>query len=111
MAMPTASTLRRAASLALLAVLWASTPALGQTLNVPMQAVDAVAAHVRARAMTLGLDPADVADLVVSDGHVGANGIAFVYLRQRLDGLDVVGSQIAGAVGADGRLILSLIHI
>ena len=92
--------LRRLAALSLLAM---ALPAAAQT-TIPPAAVDAAVAHVRARAATLGLSPADVADLVVSDGHIGASGVTYVYLRQRLDGLDVTGTQVSVAIGPDGRV-------
>jgi len=96
--------LRRLVALVALSLPTALLPAAAQSA-LPSAVVDAAAAHVRARAATLGLAPADVADLVVSDGHVGASGVAYVYLRQRLDGLDVTGSQVSVAVAPGGRVL------
>ncbi len=96
--------LRRFVALVLLPAPAALLPAAAQSA-LPSAAIDAAAAHVRARAASLGLAPADVADLVASDGHVGASGVAYVYLRQCLDGLDVTGSQVSVAVAPGGRVL------
>ncbi len=93
--------LRTAVALAVAIALAA--PAVAQTALAPA-AVEAAVARVRGDAAALGLAASDVAELAVSDGHVGAGGIAHVYLRQRLDGLDVTGSQVNVAVGPDGRV-------
>jgi|GEM_PF-2194963 len=103
--MSQAFSLRRVAALLTLALVLASPRVHAQAITAPQYAIDAATAHVRAHAATLGLAAADVSDLVASDGHVGSSGIAYVYLRQRLDGLDVTGSQLSIAVGRDGRIV------
>lgn len=78
-------------------------PLTGPQAGEPLRlALDFVAA----RAPELGLTPGDVADLVVSSHHTSApSGITHVYLRQRVDGLEVATGDIGVHVAADGSII------
>ncbi|HEX8298982.1 MAG TPA: M36 family metallopeptidase, partial [Rubricoccaceae bacterium] len=84
-----------------------TTSALAQSRpDVPRPAADAALGYLRSSAPARGLASADVADLVVSDGHTSErSGLTYVYVRQQLDGLDIVGTQVTVAVGRDGRVV------
>ncbi|HEX8384600.1 MAG TPA: M36 family metallopeptidase, partial [Rubricoccaceae bacterium] len=83
-------------------------PALAQQrpLDVPPAAVDAALGYLRGQAPVRGVASEDVAGLVVADGHTSTrSGVTYLYVRQQLDGLDVVGAQVTVAVGRDGRVV------
>lgn len=58
-------------------------------------AVDDALAYVRTHHAEHGVEAEEVADVVVTDAYRSAHtGVAHVYLRQRLDGLEVVGADM-----------------
>ena len=72
----------------------------------PPAAVDAALDHLRARGPAAGLKAADVAELAAAGAHVGARtGLAYVYVQQRLGGVDVRGARVSVAVDAGGRVV------
>ncbi|HEX8299267.1 MAG TPA: M36 family metallopeptidase, partial [Rubricoccaceae bacterium] len=84
-------------------------PAMAQNRpDVPPAAIDAAFGFLRAQAATNGFAAGDVTELSVSDGHTSAlSGLTYVYVRQQLDGLDIIGTQTTVAVGRDGRVAYS----
>ncbi|HEX9952368.1 MAG TPA: M36 family metallopeptidase [Rubricoccaceae bacterium] len=81
-------------------------PAAAQALDVSPAAADAALGYLRGQAPALGLASDDVAGLVVASGHTSdRSGVTYVYVRQQLDGLDVVQAQVTVAVGRDGRIV------
>lgn len=68
-------------------------------------AVDTAIAHVRDNAASFGVTAADVEDLAVTDAYRSAhNGVTHVYLRQRLNRLDVLDGTMTVGVGRDGKV-------
>src|SRR5687768_13899234 len=68
--------------------------------------VDLAANYLREHGNDADLTDADVADLVVtSETKSKHNGISHVYLRQRVDGLEVFGADSNFNVGANGALL------
>ena len=98
-------TMKRIATLALLAGLLGATSAVAQTLTASDAPVRTAIEHVAGRARAQGAAPADVADLAVTYAYTDApTGISHVYLRQRLGGIEVAGSEVTVGVGRDGRV-------
>jgi hypothetical protein len=90
-------------------MLWTS-PLLAAVDQPPATAAAVVKAHLRAHVAELGLQPADVADVVVTSDHVSeASGVTHVYLRQRLRGIEVFGGEMNVNLGRD-LSVLSLDH-
>jgi uncharacterized repeat protein (TIGR01451 family) len=76
-----------------------SAPASGDALAIALD-------YLRAHAGELGLSPDDLADVVVTDRYVSRhNGVTHLYLRQRLDGLEVANSSLNINLTADGQVI------
>src|SRR4051794_3755968 len=64
----------------------------GSFLTGPSQgdALDIALAYIRSRSADLGLTVDDLTDVVVTDRYVSRhNGVTHIYLRQRLDGIEV----------------------
>ena len=62
--------------------------------------------HIRTHAKALGLQRADVADMVVTDRYTDADtGVTHVYLRQRYQGIEVFDANINVNVARDGSII------
>ncbi len=62
--------------------------------------------HLRQQAPALGLGAADLADLAVTDATVSRrSGATHVYLRQRLGGLDVIGSEVTVSLDRSGTAL------
>ncbi|WP_412061976.1 M36 family metallopeptidase [Rubrivirga sp. IMCC45206] len=81
-------------------------PALAQSAPLAPFAKWAALEHLRATAPALGLTAADVAELAVTAGHRSArSGLSYVYVQQRLDGIDVVDGQVTVAVDAHGDVV------
>ncbi|HLL73468.1 MAG TPA: T9SS-dependent M36 family metallopeptidase [Pyrinomonadaceae bacterium] len=54
----------------------------------------------------LGLSETDVLDLKVTDQYTDAhNGVTHIYLRQQIDGIEVVSAEMSTNVARDGRVI------
>ena len=68
-------------------------------------AVSVAKSYVAQHRRELGLKPADIADLAVTDTYRSvASGVTHVYLRQRYAGIDVLGAGMTANV-KDGRVI------
>ena len=68
--------------------------------------LDLALSYVQSYRADLGLTGADLADLVVQDHYTTQhNGVTHVYLKQRLDGIEVWNGQINVNVAADGSII------
>ncbi len=66
-------------------------------------AVDAVTAHFRSSASSFAVTPADLADLAVTDAYTDAQtGISYVYLRQRINGIEVFNATAGAAAARNG---------
>ncbi len=62
--------------------------------------------YLHANLATFGLTEADVADVVVTNSYRSDhNGVSHVYLRQRLDGLEVAGANMTVNVGREGDVL------
>jgi cysteine-rich repeat protein len=96
-----------AATAALLSGAAGAQTAVGPAGGVPAADAGAIALqHVRARSASLGLAPDDLAEAAVRDlTPTRRTGITHVYLRQRLDGIDVVGATLNVAVDRSGRVV------
>lgn len=81
-------------------------PSAGASADVSMSvAVDTAIAHVRANATSFEVSTADVADLLVTDSYRSEhNGVTHVYLRQRLNKLQVWESNATVGVLPNGRV-------
>ena len=67
---------------------------------------ETAARHVGANAAALGLEAADVADLVVADQHVSrVSGATHVYFQQAVDGVPVYNALVNVTVGRDGAVV------
>ncbi len=76
-----------------------SDPSSGEPLDVAM-------AYLTSHAGLLGLQPADFQQVSITDLYVSSDtGVAHIYLRQQLSGLDVVNANISINVTADGRVL------
>jgi hypothetical protein len=74
-------------------------PAAGDPLAIAL-------AYIRAHRAGLGLSEDDLADFVVKDRYTSPNnGVTHIYLRQRLDGIEVYGADINVNVARDGRIV------
>lgn len=74
-------------------------PATGDPLTIAMN-------YLHANYATLGLTADDLSDLVVKDRYVTAhNGVTHLYLRQRLDSIEVFNGDININVTRDGRIL------
>ena len=72
----------------------------------PSKPLDVATAYLTGHAGMLGLQPADILDSAVTDLYASADtGITHIYLRQQLDGLDVINANISVNVTADGRVL------
>ena len=88
-----------------LALLLAAAPAAQTLTRDDPRVVDAVE-HAAGRARALGASAADVAHLAVTDAHADArSGLAYVYLRQTIEGIEVAGSEVTVVVGRAGRAV------
>jgi len=74
-------------------------PASGDALDIAM-------AYVRGHKADLGVIDDDLTDVVVKDRYMSPNnGITHLYLRQRLDGIEVFNGDINVNVTRDGRIL------
>lgn len=68
--------------------------------------LDIALALVRTDGAGRGFDPADLADLVVTDRYTSQhNGVTHLYLRQRYAGIQVHGANVNVNIAADGSVI------
>ncbi|MEL7362393.1 MAG: M36 family metallopeptidase, partial [Bacteroidota bacterium] len=69
-------------------------------------AVDAALRHVAQHADALGVTDADVADLVVTDAVPSRrSGLTYVYVRQAVGGIEVLGTELTVAVDRNGAVV------
>jgi len=69
-------------------------------------ALDIALNYINDNKATYGLAQADIADLVVTDRYTdNHNGVTHLYLRQRLNGIEIYSSNINVSVTADGRVV------
>ncbi len=81
-------------------------PARPLTTPAAGRALDRARHFVRDEAPRLGLSAAQVDDLLVTGESKSAHtGVSHVFLRQRLEGLEVVGADANLSVGADGAVL------
>ncbi|MEL6616603.1 MAG: hypothetical protein AAFQ43_12750, partial [Bacteroidota bacterium] len=79
--------------------------ATAQDLAASPVAVRTALDHVRSQTAVSALTSADVADLAVSSAHTSRrSGLTYVYVQQRIEGVDIAGSIVTVAVGRDGRV-------
>ena len=70
------------------------------------EALDIALAYLDENQEALGLTNADLADLIVTDQYVSEhNGMTHIYLRQRVNGIEVVGGNININIASDGSVI------
>ena len=90
---------------AALALLVSVTAASAQSKDAPPAAVRTALDHLQSRASALGLSEADVSDLHVSSAHQSQrSGQSYVYVQQRIGGIDVADGVITVAVGRSGQV-------
>ena len=69
-------------------------------------ALDVCMDYLRSQRTVLGLESADLDDVVVADRYLTERtGLTHLTLRQRVDGIPVEGADVSLAVDADGRLV------
>jgi hypothetical protein len=69
-------------------------------------ALDVGMGYLRSHRAELGLEAGDLEDVVVTDRYQTARtGLTHLYLRQRIDGIEVEGAEMSLAVDARGRLM------
>jgi extracellular elastinolytic metalloproteinase len=74
-------------------------------VSTPRAAEEIAFDYVEANLESLGLTPEDVDDLVVTDKYVSRHsGTTHVYLRQRIDGIEVFNSSFNVSIGRDGAV-------
>ncbi len=62
--------------------------------------------YLRSHRVAMGFEGDDLEDIAVTDRYRTARtGLTHVYLRQRIDGIEVEGAEISLAVDAQGRLV------
>jgi extracellular elastinolytic metalloproteinase len=62
-------------------------------------------AHLRAHAPSLGVAPADLADLVVTNEAVSRQtGVTHVYVRQRFRAVEIIGADVTVSIAPDGTI-------
>lgn len=81
------------------------TAATNNKASAKKDAVSVAKEYVSQHRRELGLKPADIADLAVTDSYRStASGVTHVYLRQRYAGIDVLGAGMTVNI-KDGRVI------
>ena len=81
------------------------TSAGAQTLTASDARVGTALEHVASRALAGGALASDVADLSFTSAYADEQtGLAYVYVVQRLDGIQVPEGQVTVAIGRDGRI-------
>src|SRR5690606_17450387 len=89
----------------LLLVLFAAA-AGSPTALAQSEAASTVLNHFQARSAAFGLTAADLADVAVTDEYVSRhNGVTHVYLRQRVDGVEVFNARASAHVTPAGRVV------
>lgn len=69
-------------------------------------ALDVALRYLRQNRNRLGLTGSDIADIAVTDQYVSEHtGVTHIYLRQRINGIEVVDANININVTADGRVL------
>jgi hypothetical protein len=68
--------------------------------------VDAVLQFLQQNSGKLGIDAGDLADVVVTDQYVSRhNGVTHMYLRQRINGIEVFGANAGVHIDKQGRIV------
>ena len=94
-----------------LLLLAAADPALGQARGYPTRArsgepLQIALDHLETDRARLGLESDDLDALAVDDRYLARRtGITHLYLKQRVDGIDVFGGNVTMAVDRDGRIL------
>ena len=92
-----------------LATLWlaaASASARPLTARSTADALDVSLNYLRSRRVAMGFEAGDLEDVAVTDRYRSkSTGLTHLYLRQRIDGIEVDGAEISMAVDAQGRLV------
>src|SRR6056297_1632919 len=61
--------------------------------------------HLEASSTALGLSPADLGDVAVTDEYVSRHsGVTHLYLRQKVNGIEVYNGRISAHVAQNGRV-------
>ncbi len=77
-----------------------------QTAHAQSEAYSTVLNHLRGRQAELGLVANDLADVAVTDEYVSRrNGISHVYLRQKVNGVEVYNARASAHVTPNGRVV------
>ncbi len=91
--------------------LFASTVTFGATTNFltepsTAEPLDIAMDYLRSNASALGIAQTDLADYAITDHYVSRhNGVTHIYLRQRHEGIEVMGAVININISRDGRVI------
>ncbi|OZC01802.1 M36 family metallopeptidase [Rubricoccus marinus] len=89
----------------LLLALVLAAPASAQDRAASSDAVRTALTYLRAEAGALGLKAGDLADLSVASAHEDPRtGATYVYVQQRVDGIEIAESIVTVTVGRDGRV-------
>jgi hypothetical protein len=92
-----------------LATLWlavASASARPLTAPSTADALHVSLGYLRSHRVAMGFEAGDLEDVAVTDRYRTARaGLTHLYLRQRIDGIEVEGAEISMAVDAQGRLV------
>ena len=72
----------------------------------PGEPLDIALSYLTENADEFGLKPADILQSIVTDYYTSSDtGVAHIYLRQQLGGLEIVNANIIANIAADGRVI------
>jgi hypothetical protein len=94
------------ATLSLALLVSAPASALPLTAASTADALDVGMGYLHSHRVTLGLEADDLDDVAVTDRYrTERTGLTHLYLRQRIDGIEVEGAEISLAVDARGRLV------
>ncbi|GAB4436992.1 MAG: hypothetical protein Kow0031_18800 [Anaerolineae bacterium] len=84
----------------------ASQPGAPAQQGAPPDPLDVALNHIRQNRAALGLTTDDLADMVVKDRYVSQHtGVTHIYLRQRLNGIEVFNGDINISISATGQVI------
>ncbi len=62
--------------------------------------------HIQQHAHANGISSADVAELVVTDAYLSRrSGVTHIYVRQSINGIEVIGTEITVSIDASGRVL------
>ncbi|MEM1054392.1 MAG: M36 family metallopeptidase [Bacteroidota bacterium] len=84
----------------------AALPVAAQDLAASPGAIETALNHVRGQAVTTSLTASDLADVAVSSSHQSRrSGLTYVYVQQRVAGIDVAEAVVTVAIGRDGKVV------